>query len=171
MKTIKGEKQLVAFRKYWSGDRMLELIGHKNGRLRIDWAIGVGKSYCLDELIESAIRSDQYDLVVALFPTRQVIEERRWILNPPGKVKIVNLKPRPNSLCGSNNDQLWQKFEKRGLGALGRIELCGHCLLNRKCHWPRQFGKQLQGVQVIYGTQSHLERSPFYRSTGFVVRF
>jgi hypothetical protein len=141
---------------------MLKLIQKHDGRLRIDWEIGVGKSYCLDQTIESSIRSGLYDLVVALFPIRQIIDERQWILNPPEDMRIVNLKPRARSKCGPTNDQLWKKFEKNGLGALGRIELCGHCILSGECHWPRQFGKQLEGVQVIFGTQSHLERSPSF---------
>ena len=56
----------------------------------------------------------------------------------------------------------WQVFEKNGLGALGRIELCGHCLLRPDCSWPRQFGKSLRGTQVIFGAQAHLERSPYF---------
>jgi hypothetical protein len=141
---------------------MLKLIQKCGGRIRIDWAIGVGKSYCLDQTIESSVKSDLYDLIVALFPTRQIIDERQWILKPPGNVRIVNLKPRTRSKCGTTNDRLWKHFEKKGLGVLGRIELCGHCLLKGNCHWPRQFGKQLEGVHVIFGTQAHLERAPSF---------
>jgi hypothetical protein len=56
----------------------------------------------------------------------------------------------------------WQVFEKNGLGALGRVELCGHCLLRPDCFWPVQFGKSLKGTQVIFGAQAHLERSPYF---------
>jgi hypothetical protein len=36
------------------------------------------------------------------------------------------------------------------------------CLLRPECSWPRQFGKSLKGSQVIFGTQAHLERSPYF---------
>ena len=59
-------------------------------------------------------------------------------------------------------DRRWRLFEKKGLGAYGRVELCGHCLLRNECFWPEQFGKSLEGSQVIFGAQAHLERSPYF---------
>ncbi len=106
--------------------------------------------------------SGQYDLVIALFPTRRIIEERKWVLNPPKGINLVNLKPRPGNQCGTDMNRSWQLFEKNGLGALGRVELCGHCLLRPECSWPRQFGKSLKGIQVIFGAQAHLERAPYF---------
>jgi len=141
---------------------MLELLARHNGRLRVDWAVGVGKSHNIDLTIEEAIASERYDLVIALFPTRRIIEERKWVQQSPKGIKLVNLKPRPGSLCGADINRSWQVFEKNGLGALGRIELCGHCLLRPECAWPRQFGKSLAGIQVIFGAQAHLERSPYF---------
>jgi len=73
---------------------------------------------------------------------------------------VVNLKPRPTDWCGRKINRQWQKFEKTGLGTLGRIELCSQCHAKSKCAWPNQFGKSLKGAQVIFGTQAHLERSP-----------
>jgi len=133
-----------------------------NGRLRVDWAVGVGKSHNIDSTIEEAVTSKRYGLVIALFPTRQIIEERKWVLKPPRGIRLVNLKPRPGNKCGVDMDRRWLVFEKNGLGALGRIELCGHCLLRPNCTWPRQFGKSLKGTQVIFGAQAHLERSPYF---------
>lgn len=157
---ISGPEELAAFRRYWDGKRILDMLEKHNGELRIKWPIGVGKSHNIDRIIEEAILSECYDLVVALFPTRLIIEERWWVQQPPDGIKLVNLKPRPGHLCGAEMNRTWQVFEKNGLGALGRIELCGHCLLKTGCMWPRQFGKSLKGSQVIYGTQAHLERSP-----------
>ena len=147
MPVISGPEELAAFRTAWDGKRMLELLEQHNGRLRVDWAVGVGKSHNIDLTIEEAIVSERYDLVIALFPTRRIIEERKWVLNPPKGINLVNLKPRPGRQCGADMNRSWQVFEKNGLGALGRIELCGHCLLRPECEWPRQFGKSLEGAR------------------------
>ena len=122
----------------------------------------MGKSHNIDLTIEETVVSERYDLVIALFPTRRIIEERKWVQCPPKGIRLVNLKPRPGHECGADMNRSWQVFEKNGLGALGRIELCGHCLLRSECAWPRQFGKSLAGVRVIFGAQAHLERSPYF---------
>jgi len=159
---IIGPEQLSAFRDRWDGGRMLDLLKQHNGRLQVNWAVGVGKSYNIDLVIEAAVRSGQYDLVIALFPTRRIIEERKWVLDPPGDIKIVNLKPRPKDDCGAYMDSRWRVFEKNGLGALGRAELCGNCSNRPECAWPKQFGASLQDCRVIFGAQAHLERSPYF---------
>jgi hypothetical protein len=130
--------------------------------LRVDWAVGVGKSFNIDLTIEEAVVSNRFNLVIALFPTRQIIDERKWVANPPKGVSLVNLKPRPGTKCGVDMNRRWQVFEQNGLGALGRIELCGHCLLRPDCFWPGQYGKSLKGTQVIFGAQAHIERSPCF---------
>lgn len=162
MPIISGPEALAAFRCHWNGKRMLNLLQQHNGRLRVDWAVGVGKSHNIDLTIEEAVVSNQYNLVIALFPTRQIIEERKWVANPPKAISLVNLKPRPASNCGADMNRRWQVFEKNGMGAFGRIELCGHCLLRPDCFWPWQLGKSLKGTQVIFGAQAHLERSPYF---------
>jgi len=162
MPMISGSEELAAFRDHWDGKRMLDLLQQHEGRLRVDWAVGVGKSHNIDLVIETAVCSNRYDLVIALFPTRQIINERKWVENPPRGINLVNLKPRPGSSCGADMNRRWHVFEKNGLGVLGRIELCGHCLLRPECWWPRQFGKSLKKSQVIFGTQAHLERTPYF---------
>ncbi len=163
MAVISGEKALQAFREQWTGPRMLQLIREHRGRLRLDWPIGVGKSHSIDETSEAAVRSDAYDLVVALFPTRQVIDERRWIKCPPADVKTANLKPRPWRRCGTERDRQWRGFERSKLGMLGRSQICGSCPDKESCSWPTQFSKEgLAGAQVIYGTQAHLTRAPAF---------
>ena len=112
MPVISGPKELAEFRNHWDGDRMLELVRKHGGRLRVDWAVGVGKSHNIDLTIEAAINTCQYDLVVALLPTRQIINERKWIIDPPPVLRIVNLEPRPTARCGSERDRTWKKFEK-----------------------------------------------------------
>ncbi len=162
MPVISGPDELAAFRRHWDGKRMLELLAEHNGRLRVDWAVGVGKSHNIDLTIEEAVASELYDLVIALFPTRQVIEERKWVQRPPTGIKLVNLKPRPGNRCGADMNRHWQVFERNGLGALGRTELCGQCLLRPECAWPRQFGRSIKGAKAVFGTQAHLERSPYF---------
>jgi hypothetical protein len=162
MPAISAPEELSAFRNHWEGARMLDLLQQHNGRLRVNWAVGVGKSCNIDRTLEEAVSSARYDLVIALFPTRRIIEEREWVANPPADVRLVNLKPRPASRCGTVINHQWRVFEKNGLGGLGRIELCGHCLSRRDCAWPDQFGESLKGTQVVFGTQTHLERSPYF---------
>jgi hypothetical protein len=162
MPVISGPKELTAFRNHWDGKRMLDLLQQHKGWLRVDWAVGVGKSHNIDSVIEEAVVSKQYDLVIALFPTRRIIDEREFIKYPPIGIKTVNLKPRPGNRCGADMNKRWQVFEKNGLGLLGRLELCGHCLFQSDCHYPKQYGKSMEGTQVIFGAQAHLERSPFF---------
>jgi hypothetical protein len=153
---------LKAFRSYWTGQRMLNLLVECGGQMLITWPIGVGKSYNIDELIEVATHSGRYDLVVVLLPTRNVLDERRWIKRPPLGIKIVNLRPRPSQSCGDDVDRQWKKFESRGLSLLGRILLCRPCPSYHHCFWPNQYGRVLRGTRVIFATQSHLERDPTF---------
>jgi len=153
--------RLKRFRKYWSGKRLLKLLKNNAGRLAVNWEIGVGKSHSFDDVIEAGLKKDLYDLVVCLEPTRLLIDERRWIKNPPAGIKIINLRPRPKQNCGPRLNKEWIKFEQKGLGLLGREEICGLCTRNN-CFWPKQYGKDLKYARVIFATQAHLERSPFF---------
>ncbi len=159
MKVIKGDRSLSAFRKKWNPNRILDLIAQSHGRLQIVWAIGVGKSYSIDDTVETAIRSQRYDLAVVLLPTRHVLSERRWIRPPPDDVHVIDLRPRPTQDCGPLNTA-WERYEENDLGLLGRVDLCGQCPKRSACFWPNQYGKSLKGAQVIFATQAHLERSP-----------
>lgn len=157
---IKGPKGLKAFRRKWSGRRVLREKKSHRRPLLIPWPIGVGKSFNIDEVIEEAVRHVPYDVVVALFPTRRLIQERRWVRNPPGDVFIAILKPRPRKVCGRALNKEWGSYETQGLGLLGKEELCqARCHNYATCFWPQQYGKSLANYQVIYGTQAHLERA------------
>jgi hypothetical protein len=162
--TVIDEHGLDAFRAAWSGTRLLELLREHGGRLLVTWHIGVGKSTAQDALIEAAVRRSAYDLVVALVPTRRVLEERHWIREPPPDLRVVNLRPRPRQQCGPL-DEPWRHFEQAGLGALGRRLLCADCPRRPGCYWPGQYGQGLSEASVIFGTQAHLKRDP-----GFVGR-
>jgi hypothetical protein len=156
---ILGEEALGVFRSHWDGPRLLALIAEHGGGVLINWPIGVGKSSAIDRIIEAAVGSGRYDLVIVLAPTRRVLEERAWIRNPPSGLKIVNLRPRPRQRCGDLNG-LWRHFEQAGMAALGRIELCSRCPRRPGCFWPTQYGAGLQGARVIFGAQAHLGRVP-----------
>jgi hypothetical protein len=158
------EHGLGAFRAAWSGTRLLQLLREHGGRLLVTWPIGVGKSTAQDALIEVAVREGAFDLVVSLVPTRRVLEERRWIREPPADRRVVNLRPRPRQQCGPL-DEPWRHFEQAGLGTLGRRLLCAACPRRHGCYWPGQYGHGLSGASVIFGTQAHLQRDP-----GFVAR-
>jgi len=154
--------KLKHFRKHWSGRRLLKLLRKSEGRLAVNWDIGVGKSHSSDDVIEEGVKNNRYDLIVCLSPTRQLLEERRWIKNPPPRIKIVNLRPRPKEDCGQSRNREWRKLEKRGMGLLGRAEICKYCPKRGICFWPEQYGKALKYTRVMYATQAHLGRSPFF---------
>ncbi len=159
---VNSPEKLRRFRKRWSGKRLLKLLRKYGGRLAVNWEIGVGKSHSIDNVIEEGVKNNRYDLIVCLSPTRQLIEERRWIKTPPPGIKIVNLRPRPKKDCGQSRNREWRKLEKRGMGLLGRAEICKHCPKRGICFWPEQYGKALKRTRVIYATQAHLDRSPFF---------
>ena len=155
---IEGPDALRAFRKKWTGDRVLNLVLNSDFPVLINWAVGVGKSYNLDEVIEAAINSGHHDLVLVLLPRREVQKERRWVKQPPSGLKVVDLRPRPSEMCGLSLNQEWSVFEVRGLSTLGRRLLCSRCRNKKECFWIRQYGKALAGSRVIYASQAHLER-------------
>ena len=162
MKLISGEEALSEFRRVHTGETMLDLIKQCAGLLLVTWAVGVGKSYNVDQLIAAATNRRAYGLVVSFSPTRMILEERAWIKEPPPGVKIINLKPRPRKQCGDLDAQ-WVQFELRDMSLLGRNLLCRFCPHLKGCFWPGQYGKrQLSGTRVIYATQAHLERSPSF---------
>jgi len=159
---INGLERLRSFRGKWSARRVLRKMKSHRGPLLISWPIGVGKSHNIDDVTEEAAsHGGPYDLVLALFPSRRLIRERRWVKNPPDDVPIAILKPRPRKDCGQDLNTEWRSYETRGLGLLGREEICkARCPTYATCFWPMQYGKGLGGYRVIYGTQAHLERAP-----------
>jgi hypothetical protein len=164
MTTISGDGALAKFREGLTGRSGLDLVRRHGGRVLVQLPVGVGKSWWIDAITREAAAGGDYDLVVVLCPTRQLIDERQPLRDPPGGVKVVNLRPRPARECGPGRDADWKQFEAADLGALGRREVCGLCPLKPTCFWPRQYGKALQGARIVYATQAHLERSP-----GFLV--
>ncbi len=159
---IGNEATLAEFRTTWTGGRILDQLNDLGGKMCVTWAVGVGKSVNIDQVIAVTIEEKRYDLVIALFPTRRLIDERAWIKQPPSNYKIVNLKPRPQEDCGPERDATWQHLASRGLGALGRNAVCGKCPHHETCPWPSQLGFALDGTQVIFGAQAHLDCNPSF---------
>jgi len=159
---IMGPEELSEFRSYWNGRRVLDLLRENGGKVLINWQIGVGKSTNIDSVIEEAAKSQEYDLVIALLPTRDVLNERKFIVNPPPGIKVVNLRPRPAQKCGDARNLEWKIFEKQGLGLLGRKLICSSCPERKHCFWPTQYSSDLRGAQVIFATQAHLEIDPAF---------
>jgi len=141
---------------------MLSLLKANDGKMLVTLPVGVGKSYNIDSVVETAIRENWYELVVVLTPTHAVLRERRWIKTPPDDLNIITLKPRPISLCGVDSNRQWSVFERNGMGALGRIRLCKKCKHYPNCYWPDQYGKKLKNAQVIYANQAHLQRDTHF---------
>ncbi len=164
MKSISCENDLSQFRNAHSAETMLDRLGG-DPHLCVNWPVGVGKSVHLDAVTLSALESNQYDLVIVLAPTRQLIEERKLVKDPLPHLKIVQLKPRPRLLCNGLN-QRWEIYEKKHLGVLGRATLCNSCPNNTTCSWIKQWSDEyLNGVQVIYATQAYFEIIPDFLTT------
>ena len=155
---IDGPGALQEFRDHWTGNEMIELLQQHDGKCLITWPVGIGKSYNIDNVIESAVYKNIYDLVLVFLPTTAVLKERRWVLHPPAEIKTTVLRPRPSEKCGINFDTRWKTFEENCMGALGRMDLCNNCHYQWSCFWPTQYGKALIDSQVIFANQVHLER-------------
>ena len=65
MTSSSARRLLAAFRAHWNGPRLLDLIAEHGGQALILWPIGVGKSCAIDRIIEAAVGSGRYDLVIA----------------------------------------------------------------------------------------------------------
>ncbi|WP_261894929.1 helix-turn-helix transcriptional regulator [Vibrio cyclitrophicus] len=152
---------LVNFRLKESAEVILQhCLEHQN--VVVNWQVGVGKSYNMDQVIEAAIRQGHYDLVIVMAPTRKIIDERKFIVNPPNDIEVINIRPRPANLCGEERNKIWQSYEARNLSHLGKRHCCDLCPKRSECFWPSQYGKDLQGKQVVFATQTHLERNPYF---------
>jgi len=151
---------LADFRQRWNGPAVLALLS-QFGRMVITWAIGVGKSFNVSVVIAAALKGGDYDLVVALFPTKNVIAE----ITLPDDACVVKLKGRPRNKCGAL-DSRWSKLEVKNLGLLGRSELCQLCSHFHECFWPEQFDKKnLFGAQIVVGTHAQLSVNPYFIDT------
>ena len=133
--------------------------------MRLDLPVGVGKSYMLDYMVAEASEQGLYDFIIVLMPTRKLIEERRFILNPPQDTCIVNIRPRPVADCGEERNITWSWYERQGLGLLGRNELCDVCDNQDTCFWLSQYGTSLAGTDIVYAAQAHLEIMPDFIET------
>jgi len=151
-------RTLADFRQGLTGAYAFNLLDQAGGRLLVQLAVGVGKSQWLTRIIEHNMGQDQrYDLIVALFPRWDIVNEVKALL-PPALDCLV-LRPRPRRRCGAL-DREWQSYEQAGCGLLGRADLCGQCPRRRTCFWPKQYGKALDGVRLILTVQHHIELDP-----------
>lgn len=158
---ISGAMRLANFRHENSAEVILQhCLEHQN--VVVNWQVGVGKSYNMDQVTETAIRSGTYDLVIVMTPTRSIIDERKFITNPPADIGVINIRPRPTELCGKERNQAWEKYEARNLAQLGKRHCCELCPRRSECFWPSQYGKGLQGKQVVFAAQAHLEHNPYF---------
>ena len=163
MQLINDQKSLDAFRSEWGAPAIQDLL-ERYSLLFVNWPVGVGKSHLMDDLIEQAVFEASHDVVFVMVPTRKVLEERRWIINPPPGIKVINLKPRPAHLCGQSLDARLIGFEQRGMTLYGKMMICNQVCQNRSaCFWHDQYGKKaMEDARVIYGTQAHLERDRMF---------
>jgi len=156
---ITGADALADFRVNNNGSVIISKVNQHKSML-VNWSVGVGKSNNMDQVISTAIADDHYDLVIALMPTRALIDEREFIRNQPENIKIINIKPRPVDLCGDTRNRDWGRYETKGLSFLGKIRICKNCPDYQECFWPEQYGEKLAGSRAVFATQAHLKNNP-----------
>jgi len=171
---ISTEGDLAVFRQQLSGSATLARLaavgvvdasdGTTNRHEFVQTPPGTGKSTAIDEVSVTAVRSGAYDLVVILSPTRDVVAERKVVHTPPNGIRVQVLRARPSEACGTSADRLWKDYERRGLGATGRAQICGACPHSATCPWPTQLGAALQGAQLVVCTSAYLANDPFFLS-------
>lgn len=155
---IESAEALSSFRESNSAAHVLTYL-KQDKHVLINWSVGVGKSHNMDSVIEQALQHE-YDCVIVLLPTRALIDERKLIRTPESGLKVVNIEPRPQSLCGQYNAQ-WTIFEKNGLSSIAKKQLCSKCDHNHNCSWLKQYSKDaLAGTEVVFATQAHLKNNP-----------
>lgn len=160
---IIGAQALDDFRANNGGSEIISKL-KKNKNILVNWAVGVGKSFNMDSVINTAITEEHYDLVIVLLPTRALIDERKFIKKPPAGIQVTNIRPRPFEQCGEERNTIWADYEKRGLGPLGKKTVCELCPKSADCFWPTQYGKKLRSSKVIFATQAHLKNNPNFIS-------
>ncbi len=151
---------LPKLRKHLTGRLGLRLV-RLPFRVLVQLPIGVGKSVWMDKITVDALERREYDGVIVLLPTRKLIDERAPLHNPPDGIHVVNIRPRPRRRCGTTRNDKWLSYESTDSAALGREKICRVCPRRKGCFWPEQY-RNLEGAQIIYATQKHLERSPSF---------
>jgi len=150
---------LENFRSAYSGEKQLSILKDSGGKMVVTWPVGIGKSHSIDDVIEASIEGSDYDIVLIFEPTRDLINERRLIKNPlNSEINIVNLKPRPKIKCGDVDD-IWSVYEVRGMGTLGRAEICKKRCESVNCSWLKQH-QEITSADVVFGTQAYLKNVP-----------
>ncbi len=158
---IRGDAELAKFRlEQLDGVKLLGLMSNAQDRaVGVSLPVGVGKSFAIDNLIETIIVSGAFDLVICMAPTHNILNERRWVKDPPREIKVVVLRPRPSGACGEARNNEWLGYDKSRCYQLGKRNICTGCPEKKNCYWPDQFKKTVKDAQVIFGAQAHLSRA------------
>lgn len=145
-----------------SADRLLNLIPNAQRALHVNPTVGIGKSTAIDNLIDKAITSGRYDLVVVLAPTHGILKERRLLKHRNSAIKYKYLKKRPSQMCGKTRDSKWKIFEQHHMSLLAKQELCQECPKLKKCFWPKQISMDVKGIGVIFAPQAYMNIMPTF---------
>jgi len=150
--------QLRGFRsKQLSAEFLLSQIPENGARVPlIKGVVGVGKSTALDDIIDTALKTRRYDLIVVLAPTHKIIRERRIVKSNPGGLAYRHLQKRPAEQCGEFRNRRWEHFEDNNMSLLAKHVICKECPDYGGCPWPTQVSSDLKGVQVIFAPQAYL---------------
>src|SRR6185436_12021204 len=98
------------------------IVGNVHVLIRV--AVGVGKSWAVDQLLAWPQLYERFGLVIYLAPTRAVLQEREARLKEAGfHFGMRVLEPRPHVRCGPL-DARWQMFEGMACTALAKKTLC-----------------------------------------------
>jgi late competence protein required for DNA uptake (superfamily II DNA/RNA helicase) len=107
---VSGPEALAEFRRGLTSERLFEQLVAGNGRLLITLSVGVGKTEVMVKaIVDARTLASEFDLVVALVPRRDILEEIRRRL--PLDTDPVVLDPRPRRRCGSL-DVRWRELSR-----------------------------------------------------------
>ena len=157
---IDNEQALSEFRATHLAPEALGAALHRCPVMLVNVAVGAGKSYAIDQMIDYQCQRTDFGLTIMLSAQTAGLMERRHL----GSSTISNryLAPRPSDQCGAL-DREWRQHEQQKTTSYAKQKLCGQCPHNRTCAWPTQEqASNLKGVKVIFATQARLINDPHF---------
>jgi hypothetical protein len=133
----------------------------KHERVLGNIAVGVGKSYAADLLLNCPETYEQYDVVIYVAPELNIINERAIVNGQSiSLVPFKNLNSRPSVRCGALGSE-WAEYERQGCSAYAKANLCAKCPhfsdIQNPCKWPYQLATDhLKDVKLFFLTDQRL---------------
>jgi hypothetical protein len=163
---IIDEVLLARFRRdELSAERLYRAIGGHRVTL-INSPVGSGKSVALDNIVDYVRTRSECDGILVVVELKVSLNERRLVREPTSDTMV--LRPRPSESCGPARDADWRRHERNGTTAWAKANICAKCEHFQGCHFPTQYGSQLQSKRLVFGTHQHIinnSRFPYHVAT------